>query len=635
MGLLRGTNKSNLSNSHKNALHITNCHVVRTIRKAQLQNAAGLKLFHKATTLPAGFVSLSGRIVIHDNIVSSECGNILNLVAIYIYLHQVVAVCQGIHAGQLVVVHVNVGDLFQVCQTVDAAQLVVGAVDGPQGAASLPDGQGDTLVIGEIQDFHFQQAAQHGDVGDFVPSKAQVHQLRAGGQDLHLLQLVVIHRQVAQQGEPLHAADAGQLIIVGAEPAEPDTGADGGQGGQGVVGNVQGIQLIQLAERGQAGDGVMPQVQFRQGGHIAEGIQIPDGIFAQIQPGQILGTGEGLNGAEAAVGQAQAVQGGEPGQIAQVAAGEAAAAEIQGLQTGQGSDGLQGFQGVAAGGQLHQIGHQGQILQIGGGFGDGELGDGPEHVGVNDLCAVGTDGLPHGILHGFVHEGNGLDHAGDGVADDAQGAHQTLVADADGVDGGLTGGESDGFGIRLTGGGGILAVDGVVQLIAGGGQGHVDILAVEACGVAGGGGVGAQLVQLGLDVGVCDVFQHGHRVQQLVLLHIGPAQGNIQLGGAAVGNGPGEGELGLGVIALGFVLLRHFDGDIFVVAGMPVGQVIAQRGQGIIARLRAEPGGAEQQIPGKGAVINEGVPDQAAQDGGHQQHRHQNSKNFSHGKLHS
>ena len=211
--------------------------------------------------------------------------------------------------------------------------------------------------------------------------------------------------------------------------------------------------------------------------------------------------------------------------------------------------------------------------------------------------------------------------AAHGVAQNGQGADQTVVAHGDGVDlclAALQGHGSDAGGI---GGGGILTVGGHIQGAALMGEGQTDILAVKAGHEIGGGSRRPQGIQLRLDGGIGHLVQHIHRIQELVLLHVCPAQGHVQLGGGTVGDGTDQGVLGLGVVAGILVDLGQVDGHILVLTGELIGNVIEPGSRFKMAVLGAVARLGHEKIPDRFPVIDEDIPARAGDQGHDQQKR--------------
>ena len=163
-----------------------------------------------------------------------------------------------------------------------------------------------------------------------------------------------------------------------------------------------------------------------------------------------------------------------------------------------------------------------------------------------------------------------------------------------------------------------------------GNQGYADILAVKSRLEVRGRGGGTEGFNGCPDSGILDAFQQRHRVHKLVLFHIGFAKGDIQLCGGICVESLGEGNLSLGVVPVGLVLVGKLNGNIFVPPGVLVGQVVEPGGQAgvpvqiLIACLRQE------HIPGKVPVINKQVPPDAGDDQRGHQHGDQNSEKLFH-----
>ena len=76
------------------------CRAIRTADDSDTEGMNDCCRFH-------GTTSADG-IVVDDDIVIRQGGNILNFIAVYIDNDQMVAACDGIDGGQLVVIHINI-----------------------------------------------------------------------------------------------------------------------------------------------------------------------------------------------------------------------------------------------------------------------------------------------------------------------------------------------------------------------------------------------------------------------------------------------------------------------------------------------------------------------------------------------
>ena len=81
-----------------------------------------------------------------------ELGNLVDVIAEDIYLHQIKAICQGVHTEDLIVIHINVTDIVQLCQIIDVLDHIVGTVDGAQGTILRPVRQHFDKIVGEVLD---------------------------------------------------------------------------------------------------------------------------------------------------------------------------------------------------------------------------------------------------------------------------------------------------------------------------------------------------------------------------------------------------------------------------------------------------------------------------------------------------
>ena len=110
---------------------------------------------------------------------------------------------------------------------------------------------------------------------------------------------------------------------------------------------------------------------------------------------------------------------------------------------------------------------------------------------------------------------------------------------------------------------------------------------------------GPHIVQLLPQDRVCDVVHQCHGIQQLILLHISLTQGAVQLNGSLILDGIGQGDLRLGVVAPGLVLVGQLDGHILIPSGIFVCHVVEPRGQAGVAVQILIAGLAEQAVPGE------------------------------------
>ena len=239
------------------------------------------------------------------------------------------------------------------------------------------------------------------------------------------------------------------------------------------------------------------------------------------------------------------------------------------------------------------------------------------------MAGLALEDVPGSGFHGGVLKFHSFNYAADGVAQNGHGAHQAVVCHADGVDLGFTQRQRHRLRVGRVRYGWVIPVSGVVQGAFRRGKGHTDILAVVAGIVVSGGSGGPQSRQLRGDGGVFDVCQQGNRVQQLILLHIGFAQSHVELLGCACLNGLGQGNLRLGVIAGGLILVGKLNGNVFVLAGIVIGKIVEPGGQAAVAFDVVVAGLLQQQIPGK-------VPSDADDQRKGQQQRHQNVHYFFH-----
>ena len=280
--------------------------------------------------------------------------------------------------------------------------------------------------------------------------------------------------------------------------------------------------------------------------------------------------------------------------------------------------------------QTFQIGHILQVFQSGRLRRNLKLRNLPQVVGKDGMAGFALEDVPYCGFHGGVPEFHGFNYAADGVAQNGHRADKTVVRHADGVDLGFTQRQCHRLGVGRICYGRVIPVGGVVQGAGGGGKGHTDILTVVAGIVVGGGSGGPQSRQLGGNGGVFDVRQQRNRVQQLILLHIGFAQSHVELLGCACLNGLGQGNLRLGVIAGGLILVGKLNGNVFVLAGIVIGKIVEPGGQAAVAFDIVVAGLLQQHIPGKVPVVYKQIPSDADDQRKGQQQRHQNVHYFFH-----
>ena len=132
---------------------------------------------------------------------------------------------------------------------------------------------------------------------------------------------------------------------------------------------------------------------------------------------------------------------------------------------------------------------------------------------------------------------------------------------------------------------------------------HIQVLIVQAGSRIRRRRSGALPVQGCLYGWVGDVIQHGHRVQQLVLLHICLAQRHVQLRAAAVGNRVGQGILSLGIVADCLKPLGKLNGHILIVSGLLVSKIVEPCGRSVLSVLLPVACLAEQKLQSRPPVI--------------------------------
>ena len=167
--------------------------------------------------------------------------------------------------------------------------------------------------------------------------------------------------------------------------------------------------------------------------------------------------------------------------------------------------------------------------------------------------------------------------------------------------------------------GGIAALGGQVGVVAGIGQGNVDVFGIVARFRLQNRGVGPQLLQLGADGLVGRPGQHLVGVQQLVLGHIDTGQGQIQVQFLGIGrDGGDQGVFGLGVVSGALIGLGQLQRQFRVVGGDDTGPAVVGDGAGIVAIGQGGVGPVHEKLLG-----DIGAEDQQEQNGSGQQQHHQ------------
>ena len=140
-----------------------------------------------------------GGIVVDDDAVLGQGGNVGDGVAVDVDLHQADAVGQIADVRQTVIVHGDIGQIRHAAQRIEAVHLVVGALNHPEGTVLRPGGEGADVVVGEVEYFQIGQRGEGGNIVDRVVGEAQLFQLDAGTQGGNIGQLVVVQFQGFQQ----------------------------------------------------------------------------------------------------------------------------------------------------------------------------------------------------------------------------------------------------------------------------------------------------------------------------------------------------------------------------------------------------------------------------------------------------
>ena len=180
---------------------------------------------------------------------------------------------------------------------------------------------------------------------------------------------------------------------------------------------------------------------------------------------------------------------------------------------------------------------------------------------------------------------------------------------------------------------GIFAVGGHIQCDAVMGEIQSDVLVVKTGGYVCGGDRRPHSIQFGFQNGICNVIQHGHSVQQLILLHISHTQRGVQLRGTAVGDGVGQGVFCFGVVAGILIDLGQFDGHILVLTTELVAQIVKPGGSFVITGTGISAGLAHKKFLNRIPVVDEHIPNSAADQGDDQKKRQDPFYDFFHGVL--
>ena len=283
----------------------------------------------------------------------------------------------------------------------------------------------------------------------------------------------------------------------------------------------------------------------------------------------------------------------------------------------------QGVKGLIGNLKGFQIGQLCQVIAVFRFFGNRKRTDVPQFTGIQRLSVVSPDQLADSAFNCGILEHHFFNHAADGISVNAARTDQTIVVHAYRINQGLT--AAQGNGIRK---GGILnrrifSVGRIIYGAGGSGEAHRDILAVKAGEGIGHGSGRADGIDLCLDGRIGDVVKHIYRIQQFILLHIGFAKCNIKLCRTAIGNCIGERILCLGVIAVSLKLVSQLNGNILILTGVPVSQIIKPGCNFGIAVGGMIAGLLKQHIPGKVSVINKAVPKHTGNDQKCQQNRYQ------------
>ena len=334
--------------------------------------------------------------------------------------------------------------------------------------------------------------------------------------------------------------------------------------------------------------------------------------------------------------------------------GEGAAGKIQGFQVSQRYQHIPiGIADTAAGhGQIFQGFHSAHLRQNTGrrifhyqGFQPGQMRqickgcsfcgkceflDVPKIAGVNGGRAAGVDHLPYGIFNSLVGKCNRFHNAAYGIAEHSQGADQTVIANTKTVQHGIAKTQGNGRFIPVSYDGGILLFCADIGRAIVAEHFHADILGVETGLIRNCGGQRPLGFQGCPDLRIMNGIEHIYGIQQLILLNIQLAQGDIQIRGRVFGNGFRKGVFSFGVVAVLAVLLRKLNGNGILLAGLGISQVIHPGGSFLVTALFQRTGTPKDHILGQLPIIYQKVPGGGSQ---HCKHKHQRY-NYAQGFFH-
>ena len=81
---------------------------------------------------------LKGGVVVDNDAVGGQCGNVTDGIAIDVHLDKVLTVCKRRDISQLIVVHGHVGEVGHTTQHINAGYAVVRALDNAQRTGLIP-----------------------------------------------------------------------------------------------------------------------------------------------------------------------------------------------------------------------------------------------------------------------------------------------------------------------------------------------------------------------------------------------------------------------------------------------------------------------------------------------------------------
>ena len=353
----------------------------------------------------------------------------------------------------------------------------------------------------------------------------------------------------------------------------------------GALVRVEDLQLRAVFEVGERGDGVVGQMQLLERLQGGQGGEVGDGVVGKVEELQLLQADQGVDVDDGAAGEVQARQLRQGDDGAHRRRRERAAGQVQRAQRRQlGEDRQVHRRAAMVQRERAQAGEVRQILQRGDGIGQVQLLDGPELVRHQRAASRLAEQLTDIAVQPRVRQRDRLHDAADGIAGVDRVAHEAVVRHAQRDDLALARGQGDGAGIDVRLFGREIAVADGVDGALGPGDGDIDVFRIGAALRLDHGCGGAQGVDLGADGVVGDAAEHGLGVKELVLLHVGLGQGDVEVGRVgALRDGVDEGIFGLRIVAASLVSVREPDGKLGVLRGEVHGELVAGDGAAIAA----------------------------------------------------